>query len=219
MNNAYMSSNPVQSSLESEEIVSPEPLRKLNLQLSNAKLRHPNMIIGSSVKKATVFAYREASAVKSQDKHDSAQKGWLRSEGSSNGKNLASFVNNTFVDEQPTSALTKFAENDVLQAKDRNIDVSTEKALQEKHNDCAFNELPTPDHTEATSSLNIANLQENGASNLLPYFGHKGFDEELELRSSSRDLSEECEDPAALRSSSYASASNSMLSSDNSSIE
>jgi hypothetical protein len=114
VNNAYMSSNPVKPSLESDEVVSPEPLRNLNLQLSNAKLRRPTIAIGSSVKKATVFAYREASAVKSQDKHGSAKKGWLKSEGSSNGKNLASFVNNAFDDDQPTSALTKFAENDVL---------------------------------------------------------------------------------------------------------
>ena len=65
LNNAYMSSNPVQPSLESEEAFSPEPLRKQNLHLSNAKLRRPCIAIGSSVKKATVFAYRETSAVKS----------------------------------------------------------------------------------------------------------------------------------------------------------
>lgn len=61
-----------------------------------------------------MFAYRETSAVKSQDKHNSAHKGMLQSEGSSNGKNLSSFVNNAFADDQPTSALTKFVENDWL---------------------------------------------------------------------------------------------------------
>lgn len=99
------------------------------------------------------------------------------------------------------------------------MDASTEKALQDKKVDMAFDELPTPDPSEPTSSLNLDKLQDNGASNLLPFFAQKGFDEELELRSSSRDLSEECEDPAALRSSSSASAVDSYVSSDNSSIE
>ena len=197
VNNAYMnSSNPSSSN---DDPVSPK--MNLNMQLSNAKIRRPGFGIGSSVKKANVFAYRETSAVKSQEKQNSAQKGWIRSEGSSNGKNLSKFVTDAFADEQPTSAaLTKFADNDVLGA--RNLDSSTEKALHDKIGHDAFDDVPTPDVTEPASSLALGNLQDNGAGNLLPYFGQKGFDEELELRSSSEDP---VSDPAALRSSSSAS--------------
>ena len=82
---------------------------------------------------------------------------------SSNGKNLSLCVNEAFAENQPTSALTKFAENDVLGARGGlgcKIDCSTEKAMQDKQAGCLLDDVPTPDLTEPASGLALGNLGE-----------------------------------------------------------